>query len=233
MTSGGGGGGGPAIHFGPALGRTAGSRPPRLHRGTRLSQPRGSSSPKKLSSLGSTEEAGIAAPAKSMCRPRNQRSCRHLAPCSSSRLADLPIDREHIGAGSSRSLPISSSIRSESSWLQGLARTSAIILDRLAEGIAPVRDHFDVVILDPPPALGAVSLSVMHAARHAMQADPPTVIDFTSTTSFLAKLHETIQTSLQERRLRDLEADGEALVDQKPHDTAIGSSRRRPRRTGC
>ena len=29
------------------------------------------------------------------------------------------------------------------------------------------------------------------------------------------------------------EADGEALVDQKPHDTAIGSSRRRPRRTGC
>jgi hypothetical protein len=29
------------------------------------------------------------------------------------------------------------------------------------------------------------------------------------------------------------QADAEALVDQKPHDTAIVSSRLRPRRTGC
>ena len=29
------------------------------------------------------------------------------------------------------------------------------------------------------------------------------------------------------------QADAEAFVDQKPHDTAIVSSRRRPRRTGC
>ena len=29
------------------------------------------------------------------------------------------------------------------------------------------------------------------------------------------------------------QADAEAFVDQKPHDTAIVPSRRRPRRTGC
>jgi len=29
------------------------------------------------------------------------------------------------------------------------------------------------------------------------------------------------------------QVDAEALVDQKPHDTAMASSLRRPRRTGC
>ena len=29
------------------------------------------------------------------------------------------------------------------------------------------------------------------------------------------------------------QVDAEAFVDQKPHDTAMVSSRRRPRRTGC
>jgi hypothetical protein len=29
------------------------------------------------------------------------------------------------------------------------------------------------------------------------------------------------------------QVDAEAFVDQKPHDTAIVSRRRRPRRTGC
>ena len=29
------------------------------------------------------------------------------------------------------------------------------------------------------------------------------------------------------------QVDGEAFVDQKPHDTAMVASRRRPRRTGC
>jgi chromosome partitioning protein len=67
-----------------------------------------------------------------------------------------------------------------------------MLLNRLAEGVASIAAHFDVVILDPPPALGTVSLSVMRAANALLIPVPPTVVDFTSTTSFLAMLHESI-----------------------------------------
>jgi chromosome partitioning protein len=81
-----------------------------------------------------------------------------------------------------------------------IARAEPNLLNRLAEGIASIGDHFDVIILDPPPALGTISLSVMRAANALLVPIPPTVIDFASTTSFLAMLHETMQT-LEERQL--------------------------------
>ena len=81
-----------------------------------------------------------------------------------------------------------------------VARAEPNLLNRLAEGIASVGDHFDVVVLDPPPALGTISLSVMRAANALLVPIPPTVIDFASTASFLAMLHETMQ-SLEERQL--------------------------------
>jgi chromosome partitioning protein len=73
-----------------------------------------------------------------------------------------------------------------------IARSDGLLLNRLSEGIASIAEHFDVVILDPPPALGTVSLSVMRAANALLIPVPPTVVDFTSTTSFLAMLHESI-----------------------------------------
>lgn len=73
-----------------------------------------------------------------------------------------------------------------------IARSEQSLLNRLAEGIASIADHFDVVILDPPPALGTLSLSVMRAANALLVPVPPTVTDFTSTTTFLAMLHETM-----------------------------------------
>jgi chromosome partitioning protein len=81
-----------------------------------------------------------------------------------------------------------------------IARTTPALLNRLTEGIDSISDHFDVVILDPPPALGTISLSVMRAANALLVPIPPTVIDFTSTSSFLAMLHETM-TTLAERGL--------------------------------
>ena len=75
-----------------------------------------------------------------------------------------------------------------------VARAEPNLLNRLAEGITSIGDHFDVVILDPPPALGTISLSVMRAANALLVPIPPTVIDFASTTSFFAMLHETIET---------------------------------------
>jgi chromosome partitioning protein len=81
-----------------------------------------------------------------------------------------------------------------------VARAEPGLLNRLAEGIDSVADYFDVVILDPPPALGTISLSVMRAANALLVPIPPTVVDFSSTTTFLAMLHETMLT-LEERRL--------------------------------
>jgi chromosome partitioning protein len=81
-----------------------------------------------------------------------------------------------------------------------IARAEPNLLNRLADGIASIGDHFDVVILDPPPALGTISLSVMRAANALLVPIPPTVVDFTSTTSFLAMLYETMLT-LEERQM--------------------------------
>jgi chromosome partitioning protein len=81
-----------------------------------------------------------------------------------------------------------------------IARAERTLLNRLAEGVASIADHFDVIILDPPPALGTISLSVMRAANALLVPIPPTVVDFTSTTSFLAMLYETMG-ALEERGL--------------------------------
>ncbi len=81
-----------------------------------------------------------------------------------------------------------------------MARGQGALLGRLAEGIASVADLYDVVILDPPPALGAISLSVLHAANALVVPVPPTVMDFSSTAAFLAMLDETIR-SLSDHEL--------------------------------
>lgn len=73
-----------------------------------------------------------------------------------------------------------------------IARADKMLLNRLAEGVASIGEHFDVVILDPPPALGTISLTVMRAANALLVPIPPTVVDFTSTTTFLAMLYETM-----------------------------------------
>jgi len=74
-----------------------------------------------------------------------------------------------------------------------IARQDQQLLNRLADGIESIADHFDVIILDPPPALGTMSLSVMRAANALLVPMPPTIVDFASTTTFLAMLYETLQ----------------------------------------
>lgn len=61
-------------------------------------------------------------------------------------------------------------------------------LTRLREELASVRGNYDVIIMDPPPALGMVSMSVLIAANGLVVPMPPSVVDFASTTAFFSML---------------------------------------------
>ncbi|SMO84722.1 AAA family ATPase [Paracoccus laeviglucosivorans] len=73
-----------------------------------------------------------------------------------------------------------------------MARDPAFILDRLREGVASIADQFDIVLLDPPPALGMLSLSVLRAANALLIPAPPNNIDFASTAHFLKMMEATL-----------------------------------------
>ena len=73
-----------------------------------------------------------------------------------------------------------------------MAREPVFLLDRLREGVATISEAFDVVLLDPPPALGMLSLSVLRAANALLIPTPPSNIDFASTAHFLRMLDSTL-----------------------------------------
>lgn len=73
-----------------------------------------------------------------------------------------------------------------------MAREKGFILDRLREGIETISDQFDIILLDPPPALGMISLSVLRAANALLIPAPPNNIDFGSTAHFLKMMGSTL-----------------------------------------
>jgi chromosome partitioning protein len=74
-----------------------------------------------------------------------------------------------------------------------MARDSTFVLDRLRSGIDSIKDNFDVILLDPPPALGMLSLSVLRAASALVIPAPPNNIDFGSTAHFLKMMGATLE----------------------------------------
>lgn len=73
-----------------------------------------------------------------------------------------------------------------------MAREQDFVLDRLRGGIETISDQFDVILLDPPPALGMISLSVLRAANAIIVPAPPNNIDFGSTAHFLRMMASTL-----------------------------------------
>ncbi|CAM3770368.1 AAA family ATPase [Paracoccus yeei] len=73
-----------------------------------------------------------------------------------------------------------------------MARDPTFILDRLREGVETIADQFDIILLDPPPALGMLSLSVLRAANALLIPAPPNNIDFASTAHFLKMMESTL-----------------------------------------
>lgn len=82
-----------------------------------------------------------------------------------------------------------------------LAATNAtgqgILKDRfrkLRDGLQKTaHDHYDIILLDPPPALGMVSLSVMQAATSLLVPLAATTPDFCSTVQFLSMMDQIIE----------------------------------------
>jgi len=67
------------------------------------------------------------------------------------------------------------------------------VIDFLAQAINTVQEDYDVIIMDPPPALGMMSMGVMQAANAMIIPMPPSMLDFSSTASFLEMLKKTIR----------------------------------------
>lgn len=66
------------------------------------------------------------------------------------------------------------------------------IFNRLRYGIDTIKDRFDVILIDPPPALGMISLSVLRAANALLIPVPPATVDFSSTAHFFSMLYESL-----------------------------------------
>ncbi len=67
----------------------------------------------------------------------------------------------------------------------------------LERGLTEIGDDYDVIVLDPPPALGMISLNVLHAANSIIVPMPPNMVDFYSTLQFYAMLEEVLTTIRQ------------------------------------
>ena len=64
---------------------------------------------------------------------------------------------------------------------------------KLREGLAKLARNYDVVILDPPPALGTISLAVMQAANALLVPLAATTPDFCSTVQFLSMMDQVLE----------------------------------------
>jgi chromosome partitioning protein len=66
------------------------------------------------------------------------------------------------------------------------------LLESLRAGLDGVSDNYDIIILDPPPALGLVSISALVAANALVIPVPPANIDFASTAHFFGMVIDTL-----------------------------------------
>lgn len=83
------------------------------------------------------------------------------------------------------------------------ARTEGgLAVDRLARGVHQAAEEYDVVLLDPPPALGMVSISVLAACNALLVPVPPVLVDFSSTAQFLGMLKEVTDLLARQGLLR-------------------------------
>ena len=75
----------------------------------------------------------------------------------------------------------------------GDGRVLAARFRKLKAGLQDMARDYDVVILDPPPALGTISLAVMQASNALLVPLAATTPDFCSTVQFLSMMDQVIE----------------------------------------
>jgi len=63
----------------------------------------------------------------------------------------------------------------------------------LSNGIETIKDNYDVIVIDPPPALGMISINVLYAATAIVIPMPLSMLDFLSTIQFFKLVTEVVQ----------------------------------------
>ncbi|KDE19087.1 AAA family ATPase (plasmid) [Acetobacter orientalis] len=64
---------------------------------------------------------------------------------------------------------------------------------KLKQGLADIGRNYDIILLDPPPALGTISLAVMQSANALLVPLAATIPDFCSTVQFLSMMDQVIE----------------------------------------
>lgn len=70
--------------------------------------------------------------------------------------------------------------------------------ERIRNGLVAIASAYDIIVIDPPPALGMISLNVLRATNALLIPTPPSSIDYASTVSFLSML-SAVLTQLERR----------------------------------
>ena len=68
-----------------------------------------------------------------------------------------------------------------------------MVYEWLPYGIEQIVDRYDVILLDPPPALGMISLNVLQSVNALIIPTPPGMYDFQSTTQFFDMLTQVLE----------------------------------------
>jgi chromosome partitioning protein len=72
------------------------------------------------------------------------------------------------------------------------------VFSRLRSGLDSAQDDYDMIFIDPPPALGMISLSVLQAANALVVPIRPATIDFGSTAHFFTMLSSVLEDMRQQ-----------------------------------
>lgn len=71
--------------------------------------------------------------------------------------------------------------------------SKALLFKKLRYGLDSVKQDYDVVMLDCPPALGLLTINILGTADAVVIPTPPSLLDFSSTQQYLKMLRDTIQ----------------------------------------
>lgn len=98
---------------------------------------------------------------------------------------------------------------------------------RLRDAIDTISHRFDVVLIDAPPALGMISLSVLNAANALVVPVRPATIDFASTAHFFTMLLQTysvfVEYGIPEPRFKFLRVLANDVDETKSAHVAIAA----------